>query len=105
MELEIYDSTINSQVNTQKQSSNLKQCGEFGFKLPNNKSGKVRINFPNAYVKKPQLNVIVSVTSGSELDMRYTISQFDVNGFVLHILNGDIINEIAGIVNWWSTPF
>lgn len=104
-ELEIFESAFNQQVNNVNQSKALKQCGEFAFKLPNNKSGKLRIAFPSAYVKKPLLNVVVSVTNGSELDMRYTIAQFDVTGFTLHLLNTDTVNELAGVVNWWSSPF
>lgn len=104
-ELEIFESAFNQQVNNVNQSKALKQCGELNYKLPNNKAGKVRITFPSAYVKKPMLNVIVSVSNGSELDMRYTIAQFDVTGFTLHLLNTDTVNELAGVVNWWSQPF
>ena len=103
-ELEIFESPLNQQVTIANQSKTLKQCGEYTFRLPNNKSGKMRVTFPLAYIKKPKLDVIVSVTTGSELDMRYVIAQFDITGFTLHLINTDAVNELAGVINWWSIP-
>lgn len=97
MELEIYESVINKQL---AQSTTVtKYNGEFNFKLANNKSGKTHITFTAPFAKKPKLNVIVSINDGSVL-VRHTIEKFDNTGFILHIINTDLVNEVAGSVNW-----
>lgn len=104
-EIEIYDASFNVSSQNFRQNASQRQSGEIAFKLPNNKSGKSRINFQIPYQKKPELNVVISINKGSVLDCRHAIENFDNTGFTLHILNGDLVNEVSGVISWWSQPF
>lgn len=81
-----------------------KQSGEISFKIPPNKCCKVRIPYNPPQVKKPNVSVIVSSNSGSPYDMKHMISNYDVSGFTVHVLNKDKINEISGIITYEISP-
>lgn len=103
--MEIYSSQYNERNRLDGTHLKLKQAGEFLFKIPANNSGRVTIKFDIAFNKKPNLNVILSLTNGSESDVRHTIKNFAVTGFELDIINTDLVNEIVGTVNWFAQPW
>ena len=105
MEFEFYDSSDNVQNANSIKQINLKQSGSIGFRLPNNKSGKIKINFTNKYDAIPKITQFVSVSAGNVFDLIYVIEKLDVSGFTLHICNKDLINEIYGNFYFFVEPF
>lgn len=103
-ELEIFDSNQNIEAIQNAQANNLKSSGEFSFKIPNNKSGKGKIVFGAHYTKKPKFTIVVSVSSGSVLDLTYGLENFECNGVTVHLLNKDKMNEVCGKVTWFTEP-
>lgn len=104
MSLEKYKSQSNLLNDTIKQLSQSKQVGESSFKLDANTSGKLLVKFPVVFSRKPLLNVCVSCESGNELEMRHTVAKLNDSGFELHVLNGDMTNQLSGSIIWVASP-
>lgn len=103
-DLEIYDASVNVSQKKNATVQALIQSGECTFKLPPNRSGKLKVAFPNAYLKKPVLNVVPSINAGSVLDFKFVIELFNEKGFTIHLLNADLVNEMTGCINWNAQP-
>lgn len=102
--METYKSTINVLNDTFKQLSQSKLVGEFSWMLQPNTSGKQLVKFPAPYARKPILHVVISCDSGSELECRHTIAKFTNESFEVHILNSDMVNQMAGTCIWSTLP-
>ena len=102
--MELYKASTNLSNDTLKVLQSQRQTAEVKWKLDANTSGKQLIKFTVPYVKKPLLNVLVSVDNGSILDCHHSISKFDAAGFELHILNGDPTNQMEGVITWTTMP-
>ena len=101
MEIEYYDSSDN----VQNTNNTKKQSGSINFKIPNNKSGKLKITFTNKYDVIPKIISVLSVNNGNVFDILHAIEKLDNTGFVLHLCNKDLINEITGSFNFWVEQF
>ena len=101
-DLTIYDSSQNVAQSATKVNQSVKQVGEFNWKIPANKSGKIRIAFNPPYQMRPTLTLNVSVTGDSPCEVHNRIANFDNTGFTLHLINIDPMNETSGNVTWTS---
>lgn len=104
-ELEIFDSNQNIEANQADIADNLRISGEFSFKIPKNKSAKKKITFGANYSKKPKFTCVVSVSTGSVLDLSHAFENFDCTSIIVHLLNKDKVNEVCGKVTWFVEPF
>ena len=102
-DFEIYESTTNT--NQAKALNQQKYSGSMQFKIKNNKTGKSQIKFTAPYTVVPKLTTLVSVSNGSVVEVKSFIEKLDINGFIVHILNNDPINEASGTFYWFAEQF